>query len=353
MVYGLMAAILFGASAPLSKLLLARIDPIPLAGLLYVGAGASMGLWAVVARLQRSKGRREARLERTDLPWLLGAVLAGGIVGPILLLFGLRATPASTASLLLNFEAAATALIAVSLFKESVGRSIWWAVVAITVGGVFLSLDLTGGWGISAGALLILGACLMWGFDNNFTQRISLRDPTRIVMVKGLAAGSFSLGLAAALGRPLPGGWQILAALAVGGVSYGMSIMLFVLSLRRLGAARTGALFGVAPFAGVLLSLAIFPELPEWTFFAALPLMLLAAALLSREQHEHLHRHASMTHTHAHRHTDPHHQHAHDRAVVAEAVHAHRHTHAEIEHTHPHKPDVHHRHEHPSGDPPP
>ncbi len=343
--FGILAAILFGISAPLSKILLDGVDPIILAGLLYLGAGASLGLLLLAGRAVGT-GDREARLEKHDVPWLVGAVISGGVIGPILLLLGLQRTAAATTSLLLNFEVVATGLVAFGLFRESVGRSTWAAIAAVAGGGVLLTLDPGAGWGVSAGALLVLGACVAWGFDNNFTARISLKDPKRIVAIKGLAAGGFSFLLGIALGRPLPPLSQALYALALGTVSYGASIALFVRSLRRVGAARTGALFGMAPFVGVALSLVIFRELPQWTFFAALPLMFLAAFLLAGEKHAHTHAHEGLTHIHRHLHDDDHHEHAHPDGNSAGDGHAHEHTHQDLTHAHPHKPDPHHRHEH-------
>jgi drug/metabolite transporter (DMT)-like permease len=280
------------------------------------------------------------------VPWLLGAVIAGGVLGPILLLLGLARTPAATVSLLLNFEVVATGLVATALFRESVGRTTWCAIAAVAVGGTLLSLDTFGGWGISVGAVLVLGACLAWGFDNNFTGRISLKDPKRIVTIKGLGAGTFSVLLGLALGRRFPEWDRALWALGLGSICYGASIALFVQSLRRVGAARTGALFGIAPFAGVALSLLLFRQLPQWTFFVALPLMMLAAALLARERHAHVHVHTEIAHTHSHRHDDGHHQHAHAAGIPTTPSHAHPHGHQDVLHDHPHSPDPHHRHEH-------
>ena len=345
MKFGILAAVLFGLSAPLSKILLDGVDPIVLAGLLYVGAGGSLTL-LILARRVIGAGEMEARLEKRDIPWLAGAVVSGGIAGPILLLLGLQRTPAATTSLLLNFEVVATGLVALAFFRESVGRRAWWAIAAVASAGVLLTLEPQAGWGMSAGALLVLGACLAWGIDNNLTTQISLKDPKRIVAIKGLMAGGFSLLLGVALGRPLPSFDRALYALALGTVSYGASIALFVQSLRRVGAARTGAVFGMAPFVGVALSLILFRELPKWTFFAALPLMVIAALLLTKEKHEHTHIHAGLTHTHSHRHDGLHHGHIHNEEQSGQNGHIHKHTHEGIAHTHPHKPDPHHRHEH-------
>ena len=344
----LLAAILFGASAPLSKLLLQKIDPIPLAGFLYLGSG--LGSWLLfAARSTGSRGRHaEAHLARADLPWLLGAVLAGGVGAPILLLLGLNRTPASTASLLLNFEAVATTLIAVLAFKEAVDRRILWAVGLITLASILLTWT-GGGWGLSLGALGILGACLLWGLDNNFTRQISAKDPLIIVGIKGLGAGSFSIVLALLLGKSLPGLGAVGLALLVGAISYGLSIQLFILALRGLGAARTGALFGLAPFVGTGLSLLFLGDRPQVLFWAALPVMLLGAWLMLTENHQHYHVHEALEHTHAHSHPDEHHVHEHplDEYPLVNGKHAHAHRHAETAHDHPHAPDLHHRHGHP------
>ena len=342
----LLAAVLFGASAPLSKLLLGEIGPIPLAALLYIGSG--IGSWLLFA-LQRASSRGvvvEAHLSRNDVPWLLGAILAGGVCAPILLLLGLDPTPASTASLLLNFECVATALIAVLAFKEAVDRRILWAVGLITLASILLSW--TGGaWGLSLGALGILGACVLWGLDNNLTRHISAKNPLVIVGVKGLGAGCFSLLLSFVLGKPMPAVGMAGLALLVGAVSYGLSIQLFILALRSLGAARTGALFGVAPFVGTILSFLIWWEMPPTLFWMALPAMLLGAWLMLSENHQHTHVHEPFEHAHAHSHLDEHHAHDHLLEELGiNARHAHTHRHDELAHSHPHAPDLHHRHLH-------
>ena len=344
LIYALLAATLFGLSAPLSKLLLDRVEPLPLASLLYLGAGLGVGL---VLLLQRNSGKaREARLTRTDLPWLITAILAGGVGAPIGILYGLRATPAATASLLLNFEVVATAGIAALAFREHTGRRTWLAVGAITAASILLSLDPGAGGGFSTGALLILAACILWGIDNNATGRISLKDPKRIVTVKGLAAGSVSALLAIGVGQSFPSGMAIVYGLLLGAISYGASIVLFVRSLRSLGAARTGALFGTAPFIGMALSLVIFREPPGLSFYLSLPIMLVGAWLLTTERHSHLHVHTPMEHDHAHQHSDAHHDHEHPEIVEPGLSHSHPHRHESTTHEHPHSPDAHHRHTH-------
>ena len=338
-------------SAPLSKLLLGSVEPIPLAALLYLGAGLGLVLSIILTRMFGTCERSEARLDRGDLPWLAGAILAGGVAAPILLLYGLRATPAATTALLLNFEVVATGVIAALLFREFVGRWTWVAIAAVTMGSILLTLDPSAGWGISTGAMLVVVACLMWGFDNNLTRHISMKDPKRIVAIKGLVAGGFSGVLALVLGEPFPGARYIVLGLLLGSVSYGISIVLFVRALRHLGAARTGALFGMAPFIGAAVSLIVFRDFPTLSFFLSLPLLGIGAGILFSERHGHAHAHEVLTHTHSHTHDDGHHEHSHVQEIPPNREHSHQHTHAAIMHTHPHRPDVHHRHAHkPSAD---
>lgn len=339
-----LAALLFGASAPLAKILLTDAPPVLMASLLYLGCGAA----AFLAGLGRA--RREAALTRADLPALLGALFSGGVAAPILLMVGLANTPAATASLMLNFESVATTLIAALVFKEAIGKRLWLALALITLGSILLSWNASGDWGISWASALVLAACILWGVDNNFTRQISAKDPLAIVTVKGLGAGSFSLLLGLGLGEKLPGIPVIVGALAVGAVCYGASIALFVLALRGLGAARAGTLFATAPFLGALLSLLVFRETPAFSFYLAAPLMVLGVVALLSEEHAHLHAHAPVTHEHTHSH-DEHHPHEH--AGGTDETHAHAHHHEPQPHSHEHAPDVHHRHEHqdePRGD---
>ncbi len=346
MFQALLAAILFGASAPIAKLLLGQIDPVLLAGLLYLGSGLGVLLFKVLLTQRQTTGAAEASIQRADLPWLAGAVIAGGVMAPILLLFSLRVTTAATASLLLNFEGVTTAVIAVVVFREAIGRRALWAILCITAASILLSWEPGGDWGISLGALGILGACVLWGIDNNLTRNISAKDPLTIVLVKGLSAGSFSLILALLLGNALPEPAILLGALVLGSLSYGLSIVLFIRAMRGLGAARTSALFGTAPLAGVLLSLLLFQEAPSALFWGALPLMVVAALLLLSERHSHRHAHAALTHDHRHRHDDGHHEHDHPGMVDRSLTHSHPHTHSPTTHEHPHLPDIHHRHVH-------
>ncbi len=346
----LLAALLFGASAPFAKILLGDMQPVTLAGFLYLGAGISLFFSRVVQKLGKNNPQAEAPLRREDVKWLAGTTLAGGMAAPIVLLFSLRATPASTAALLLNFEGVATTLIAALAFKEGISRRAWLAIGSITLAGILLSIRLDQGWGISSGALGILAACLLWGADNNLTCNISAKDSLAIVTVKGLAAGSFSLILAALLGNPVPSLPAVAKALLLGSLSYGLSLLFFVRALRGLGAARTSAWFGTAPLAGLLLSLVILREGFSLMLLAAVPLTLFGALLLVREKHGHRHMHSSVVHEHAHVHNDGHHAHEHGGGGRLLRPHSHLHVHAYLEHDHQHLPDLHHRHLHLSDD---
>ncbi|MCB8926525.1 MAG: DMT family transporter [Ardenticatenaceae bacterium] len=339
------AAALFGVNAPLSKLFLGEVEPIVLAAFLYLGSGLGLLLLKGGQRVWGTAVASETPIGKEDIPWLAGAILAGGIAAPIVLLFSLRETAAATASLLLNFEGVATTLIAALAFKEAITRRAWFAILAITGATILLSYAPGSNWGFSLGALGILLACILWGIDNNFTRNISAKDPLAIVIVKGLVAGLFSLLLATLLGNSWPRWSTILGALLLGSLSYGLSITLFIRAMRHLGAARTSALFSTAPVAGVILSLLLFSETPGFLFLLALPLMVVGAIYLVNEDHTHYHVHEAVFHDHWHSHDDAHHTHTHDGAE-ANSAHAHPHDHEETSHEHHHLPDITHRHTH-------
>jgi len=337
----LLAALLFGAGTPFAKLLLPGAAPLLLAGLLYTGAG--LGLGAVrLFRRTRGRAQREARLRGDDLPLLAGIVLTGGVVSPVLALLGLARLPASEASLLLNLEVPFTVLLAVALFGEHLGGRALIATVLIVLGGAALGDGGADLQGRRIGSALVAAACLGWALDNNLTQRLSLRDPNALALVKTLAAGAINLALALVVGYALPAARPLVAALVVGSVSYGMSIVLAIHAMRRLGAARQAALFAVAPFAGALLSVALLGERME-------PLAALAMAagvvLLVRERHAHEHLHEPLEHDHLHVH-DAHHDHEHEGTEEPGEPHAHPHRHRRLSHAHPHVSDAHHRHTH-------
>ena len=346
----LIAAALFGASAPLAKLLLGEIDPILLAALLYLGSGLGILIIKVIQRIGNKPQNTEARIVRSDWIWLAGATIAGGIAAPIIMLFSLKATPAATASLLLNFESVATTLIAILFFKEAVSRRAWWAIITITTASILLSINIKSTWGFSLGAVGIVVACLFWGIDNNLTRNISGKDPLTIVTVKGLAAGTFSLILALVVGNQIPIWGTVFKALLLGSISYGVSIMLFIRALRGLGAARTSALFSTAPISGLALSLILFKEIPHATLFLALSLIAIGTFLLVNEEHIHTHVHEHMVHEHSHNHDDGHHDHSYENEDLINHYHSHIHKHPHLDHKHLHMPDTHHRHSHGSKD---
>ena len=346
-IQAMLAALLFGASAPIAKLLLGKIEPIFLAAFLYLGSGFGLLLLQILQPKGKNTKSIEASLKKTDLSWLAGAIIAGGIIAPIILLFGLRDTPGATASLLLTFEGVATTLIAAIVFKESVSHRAWWAILVITIASILLSVNINDAWGISWGVLAILVACILWGIDNNLTRNISTKNPISIVMIKGLVAGSFSFALATILGNQLPNMDIIIKAMALGSLSYGLSITLFIRAMRGLGAARTSALFGTAPLAGIFLSFILLKESVNIMFFFAFPLMVIGTILLVYEEHKHNHIHKATAHEHRHRHDDEHHTHNHESAEYAHS-HSHWHEHSYREHNHHHMPDTHHRHVHSS-----
>ena len=339
MLQALLAALFFGASAPISKLLLGDVPPVLMAAFLYLGSGTGISLIKLTQSL--TSNQKEAGIKSPDIKWLAGAILSGGIAAPIILMISLKNTPASTASLLLNFECVATTLIAMLIFKEAISRRAWIAIAVITLASILLSTNFGNSWGISLGALGVLLACVLWGVDNNFTRNISAKDPLTIVAWKGLISGTFSLLLGLLLGQRLPALTSILSVLLLGFLSYGLSTMLFIYSMRGLGAARTSALYGTAPLAGVLLSIVIFGELPSLLFIIAAIIMLGGALLLINEEHAHSHVHTVLFHEHSHRHDD--HAHRHDEV---DGVHSHEHEHPAEEHEHGHMPDIHHRHGH-------
>lgn len=342
----LASALLFGASTPFAKLLVGQIPALWLASLLYLGSGLALTVWIAL----RAAGRRvRFGLARGDWGWLAAATFAGGMVGPVLLLTGLAATPANTASLLLNLEGVFTAAMAWIVFREHTDRRLVFGMLLIVAGGVALTWSASVERGSVWPALAIVGACLAWGIDNNLTRKIAGGDAVLIAAVKGWVAGGVNGALAYTLGLAPSALAAAGAAAGVGAIGYGASLVCFVLALRHLGAARTGAYFSIAPFVGALVALPLLGE-------SLAPLAWLAAALMGAglwlhltERHEHEHVHEPMAHTHAHRH-DEHHAHAHDGATPAvdplTGEHVHGHAHGRLVHSHPHFPDLHHRHSH-------
>lgn len=315
-----------------------------LAALLYLGSGSGLLMLRWIRKIPNAK------LGRGEGWWLAGAVLSGGVIGPVLLMTGLATMPASGASLLLNAESVFTALLAWLVFQENVDRRIALGMLAIVSGAVVLSWPGSGTVVFESlwPGLAILGACLAWGIDNNLTRKVALTDASWIAMVKGLTAGATNLVIALALGSSLPAPLFILGATAVGFVSYGASLTLFVIALRHLGTARSAAYFSVAPFFGALLSVIFFKEPMTMMLLAGGALMALGVWLHLTEQHEHMHTHEALAHSHEHDHAagDLHHDHVHDTVAPRGMRHTHWHRHEPLNHSHPHYPDTHHTHLH-------
>jgi drug/metabolite transporter (DMT)-like permease len=340
----LASAVLFGASTPFAKLLLGDgVNPWLLAGLLYLGSGIGLAGLQLLRRLALVP-QSEAPLRLADLPWLGLVVLSGGVAGPVLLMLGLASTPASSASLLLNLEGLATMVIAWTVFRENVDWRIFIGALSILAGAVVLSWQ-GGPSGFGWGALLIAGACLAWGIDNNLTRKLSAADPVQITIAKGLVAGGANLALALAAGARLPAPPALAGAAILGFFAYGVSLVLFVFALRYLGSARTGAYFSTAPFIGATLAVILLAEPVGPQLIAAAVLMGVGLYFHLVERHEHEHQHEATEHDHRHVH-DAHHQHAHSPDDPPGEPHTHRHRHARLAHSHPHFPDLHHRHGH-------
>jgi drug/metabolite transporter (DMT)-like permease len=333
------AALLFGSGTPLAKMLLADVSPWLMAALLYLGSGIGLTLYRLLRRAP------SVRLPRGEWPWLAGAIFTGGVLGPGLQMLGLTRMPASGASLLLNAESVFTALLAWFVFKENFDKRIALGMGAILAGLLILSWPGEAKFSGFVPALCVLGACFCWAIDNNLTRKVSLSDATWIASLKGLVAGTVNLALALALGAKWPSLSHIAGSFVVGLFAYGASLVLFVIGLRHLGTARTGAYYSVAPFFGAALSIAVLNERISAKLVAACALMAVGLWLHLTEKHIHTHVHMAMDHEHEHTH-DAHHQHEHPYSVEEGTVHTHPHHHEPMTHAHEHYPDAHHQHDH-------
>ncbi len=334
-VAALLAALLFGASAPVAKCLLQEVNPWMLAGLFYLGSGIGLSIYRVVTHAQ------PVSLQPGEAAWLAGAVLTGGVMGPVLLMFGLIGMPASGAALLLNAEGVLTALLAWVVFKENFDRRIALGMLAIASGAVVLSWPSEARFAGTLPALAILGACLCWAIDNNLTRKVALADASWIAAMKGTTAGSVNFVLGLVLGAELPTWWTVQVAMVVGLLAYGLSLVLFVIGMRHLGTARTGAYFSIAPFFGAVLAV-LSGEPVTLPLLIAGALMALGIWLHLTERHEHQHAHEAVAHSHEHAH-DEHHQHSHEFPVAPGTKHTHLHRHEPMVHIHAHFPDAHHQ----------
>ena len=340
--FAVLAALLFGISAPVSKILLIEIPPTLMAALLYLGAGLGMIFISLINRV-KSKKRKEAKITKKELPFVLGMIVLD-IAAPIFLMVGLLMTTAANASLLNNFEIVATSLIALFIFRETIGKRLWFAIALITVASVILSVENLSSFSFSLGSVFVLLASISWGFENNFTRMLSIKNPMEVVIIKGFGSGFGSLFIAFLLNEQANSISYIIAALVLGFFAYGLSIFFYVSAQRELGAARTSAYYAIAPFIGVGLSFLIFREMPTISFMIALLIMIAGAYFASNEKHKHLHKHTATTHEHRHSHTDEHHNHTHEDSITGE--HSHIHFHEDLTHIHTHTPDIHHNHEH-------
>ena len=341
------AALLFGAGTPLAKLLLGGIEPWLLAGLLYLGAGLSLTVFRL---LKRSP---PVILDRSESMWFAAGILSGGVVAPVLLMFGLTALPASDAALLLNAEGVFTVLLAWFVFRENFDRRVAVGMIAIVAGALVLAWPVAGraalggvlSWSLLRPAVFVIGACLLWALDNNLTRKVSVHDAVWLAQVKGLVAGAVNLLIAIPIRIAIPDALHLGGALVVGALSYGASLALFVVGLRHVGTARTSAYFSVAPFFGALLALLLLHEPLSARLLVAGLLMATGVWLHLSERHAHVHVHEFLEHDHQHEH-DAHHQHAHAEAVPPGTRHSHPHRHEPLVHSHAHFPDIHHRHPH-------
>lgn len=342
-IYGLLSAVLFGLSTPFAKALVGTVEPLMLAGLLYLGSGLGLSVLWWFNKIRSPEKLNQIKTK--DLPYLAGAIAFGGMLSPVLLMFGMSMTAGSTAALLLNLEGVLTAVLAWVIYKENCDRRIVAGMAAIALGGIALSVVGQNGFSLSWGCGLIILACLGWAIDNNLTRNIAHADAVQIALCKGLGAGTMNLTLALLLGGQIPHAIPVAAAAIVGFLGYGLSLVLFVLALRHLGTARTGAYFSTAPFVGAIAAIFLLKEPLSPHLALAAVLMAIGVWLHMTEHHEHWHAHEEMEHEHEHVH-DEHHQHEHGPDDPISEPHTHAHSHTKLIHSHPHFPDLHHRHEH-------
>lgn len=341
-IFAILAALLYGISAPVSKILLRELSPTMMAALLYLGAGIGM-LMVSVFKSFSGKERIEARITKRELPYVVGMIVLD-IAAPIFLMIGLTMTTSSNVSLLNNFEIVATSMIALFIFKEAVGRRMWIAILLITLSSVLLSIEDIGYFSLSLGSIFVILASLSWGLENNCTRMLSIKDPIQVVVIKGFGSGLGALIIAVITGAYSSSVPYVLITLLLGFVAYGMSIYLYISAQRDLGAARTSAYYATAPFIGVVISWIVLKEPITSTFSIALFIMLFGTYFAVTENHAHRHSHIQVTHEHKHNHSDGHHNHHHKENVTGE--HSHEHTHEHLVHEHAHLPDLHHRHSH-------
>lgn len=325
--FAVLAAALYAINIPLSKIMLPHVGATMQAAFLYLGAGAGLAICSLAEKIS-GKPRKKEPLTKKELPYTIAMVVLD-IAAPILLMLGIERTTSANASLLNNFEIVATSIIALVVFKEVISKRLWLAIALITLSSVILSFEGGGALTFNAGSLLVLGACVCWGFENNCTKMISNKSSEEIVIIKGFFSGLGSLAVAFIIGERLPEIKWILAAMLLGFAAYGLSINFYIMAQKELGAAKTSAYYAVSPFLGTAFSLILLGERPSLQFYIALAIMILSTVIMVKDtislQHTHEHAH---THTHTHSHGD--------------LVHCHEHTHIHS-HTHVHEgsPDAH------------
>ncbi len=340
------AAACYGVSSPVSKLLLLKISPTLLAALLYLGAGIGMFFVGII-RNARNTEHFEAKITKSELPYVIAMVVLD-IAAPIFLMIGISMSSPASVSLLNNFEIVVTSMIALLIFKESIGKRAWLSIGLITVACIILSFEGAGGLSFSVGSIFVIAACLCWGFENNCTRMLSLKDPLQIVVIKGLGSGAGSLSIAFYL-KEFSGDFLYIAfALMLGFFAYGLSVFLYILAQRELGAARTSAYYAVAPFIGVIISFLVFRTSVSLSFGVAFVIMIIGTYFGAVEHHNHEHVHEEIEHEHRHSHDDLHHLHTHEHEneVDLKKEHSHMHKHTNVAHSHHHLPDLHHTHAH-------
>ncbi len=339
--YAILAAALYAINIPLSRLLLNHAGATITAAFLYLGAGIGLLIYGGIERLA-SSGKRQERLTRKEFPYTAAMVVLD-IIAPILLMSGITKTNSANVSLLNNFEIVATSIIALVVFREVISRKLWLAIIMVTAASAILSFEGSGAFALNEGSLLVLGACVCWGFENNCTKMISNKSSTEIVVIKGCFSGMGSFIIALALGERIPEAKWIAAILFLGFVSYGLSIKFYIMAQQHFGAAKTSAYYSIAPFLGVAFSMVILGERPAMQFYIAMAIMAAGTAVMVKDtislqhthEHEHIHthehRHGDLVHTHEHTHT---HTHLHTHSSNSEI---HTHTHNDLsghEHTH-------------------
>ncbi|MGN0350257.1 MAG: DMT family transporter [Roseburia sp.] len=336
--FAILAAALYAVNIPLSKLLLKHVDATMMAAFLYLGAGVGLLLYGMIDKLA-GKTQKQEKLTKKELPYTIAMVVLD-IIAPILLMFGIARTNSANVSLLNNFEIVATSIIALVIFKEVISKRLWLAILLVTIASVILSFEGNRAFVFNEGSLLVLGACVCWGFENNCTKMISNKSSVEIVTIKGCFSGLGSFVIALLLGERIPEIKWMVAVLLLGFISYGLSIHFYIMAQKDLGAAKTSAYYSIAPFLGVAFSMLLPGERPSMQFYIALAIMLVSTVIMVKDtitlQHTHMHTH---THTHEHRHGD--------------MVHTHEHTHVHgtdaENHMHKHNDLANHEHKHSIG----